>query len=355
MPSPEPTTGGIHSCDCFILYISHHKRFTMKRTRLISFAFTLAAPAAVLLLLALASGPVQSATALTQISPGAAAAKVTLNSTSVSTRTFYLSPDLQSVVINLPPRTQYKSAAIVDVAQSDLVGAVYRASFSGNARQGGRNDCSQPWGADCAGSVPLWGNTSPFIFPGYGDVQYCTTVFSFQPEGGEQWDGDDICGAVAPGARVDQPASHLTPTTKFGAVWFVEGDWGSDLPGMMTVYDVHWIYYGTPLTLSLPNTTTLSSSGPKGEFGGLSGVADPRECPVTGCNGAQGTAGDPINTLTGGLDLSVADLSLSTLAGPLVFQRTYASPATGMYTQPLGYGWSGAVQGALGQPVSFHG
>ncbi len=53
-----------------------------------------------------------------------------------------------------------------------------------------------------------------------------------------------------------------------------------------------------------------------------------------------GFAGDPINTRTGGLDYPVVDLALPALGGPLVFQRSYASPATGHYTATLGYGWT---------------
>lgn len=70
------------------------------------------------------------------------------------------------------------------------------------------------------------------------------------------------------------------------------------------------------------------------------GSADPRECPITGGSSYQGTAGDPINTRTGGFDYSVGDFSLSTPAGPLVFQRSYNSLATDLYVSSLGAGWT---------------
>jgi RHS repeat-associated protein/CSLREA domain-containing protein len=70
------------------------------------------------------------------------------------------------------------------------------------------------------------------------------------------------------------------------------------------------------------------------------GSGDPRECPTTACGNTQGYTGDPINTRTGGFDYAWADLSLPTTAGPLVFQRTYASPVTDTYTTTLGYGWT---------------
>jgi|GEM_PF-1856171 len=70
------------------------------------------------------------------------------------------------------------------------------------------------------------------------------------------------------------------------------------------------------------------------------GQGDPRESATTTCTCSQGYAGDPINTRTGGFDYTWVDLAIPTSAGPLVFQRTYASPATNIYTSTLGYGWT---------------
>jgi RHS repeat-associated protein len=56
--------------------------------------------------------------------------------------------------------------------------------------------------------------------------------------------------------------------------------------------------------------------------------------------GAQGSVGDPINTATGSMSYPTRDLSIATSAGLLSFERVYVSSAAGMYTSPLGYGWT---------------
>ena len=83
-----------------------------------------------------------------------------------------------------------------------------------------------------------------------------------------------------------------------------------------------------------PDRSTFSSCQSK------NGQGDPRECPLTSTRDTQGTAGDPINTRTGGFDYSLVDLSLPTVSGPLLFQRTYSSLATELYTTTLGSGWT---------------
>jgi RHS repeat-associated protein len=82
------------------------------------------------------------------------------------------------------------------------------------------------------------------------------------------------------------------------------------------------------------DATHSGGGGPK------TGAGDSRECPVTSCNQTQGGAGDPINTRTGEFSFSVGDLAIPTDAGPLVFQRSYASLTTALYTAPLGFGWT---------------
>jgi len=59
------------------------------------------------------------------------------------------------------------------------------------------------------------------------------------------------------------------------------------------------------------------------------------------------TAGDPINTRTGGLSYLATDLTFPTLAGPLNFERWYASPTTGAYTEDLGFGWTHSLDSRL--------
>ncbi len=94
------------------------------------------------------------------------------------------------------------------------------------------------------------------------------------------------------------------------------------------------IYYGIPPTAE--DKSALSSCEAK------NGTSDGRECGLSTTGSSQSYAGDPINTITGNFDYSLVDLSLQTIAGPLVFQRSYASQATEIYTNTtrLGYGWT---------------
>jgi len=89
-------------------------------------------------------------------------------------------------------------------------------------------------------------------------------------------------------------------------------------------------------TFELVNQFSLSSNKPK------NGSGDSRECAVSGCSNAQATAGDPIDTRTGNFDYSLVDLTLQTMAGPLSFQRSYASLGidTNQYPTDLGPGWT---------------
>ncbi|NIM96034.1 MAG: hypothetical protein GTO18_20225 [Anaerolineales bacterium] len=63
-------------------------------------------------------------------------------------------------------------------------------------------------------------------------------------------------------------------------------------------------------------------------------------CFGSAIQGSQAYIANPINTRTGGYDFSVEDLSFSTPAGRLNFQRTYTSKTTGLYTSLLGFGWT---------------
>jgi len=66
------------------------------------------------------------------------------------------------------------------------------------------------------------------------------------------------------------------------------------------------------------------------------GIADPRECPNTTTE----NEGRSVNSRSGALDYAVGDISIDTLAGPLVFQRTYSSVTIAEFTTLLGYGWT---------------
>jgi RHS repeat-associated protein len=90
------------------------------------------------------------------------------------------------------------------------------------------------------------------------------------------------------------------------------------------------------IAVALLDRSSLSNNKPK------NGSGDGRECAVSGCSNAQATAGDPIDTRTGNFDYSLVDLSLQTIAGPLSFQRSYASLGidTNQYPTDLGPGWT---------------
>ncbi len=88
---------------------------------------------------------------------------------------------------------------------------------------------------------------------------------------------------------------------------------------------------------TLPDQSRRSNNG----SAKIGGAGDPRDDSVSSCPcGTQGGAGDPINSQTGGFDFSAVDFSFPTVAGPLVFERTYASVVTNTYTTTLGYGWT---------------
>jgi len=71
----------------------------------------------------------------------------------------------------------------------------------------------------------------------------------------------------------------------------------------------------------------------------------PDECPL--CNNAETRhyVGGPIDTYSGNYNYQTTDVAIPTLGYPLEFERAYNSytvtdTATGVYTRPLGYGWT---------------
>lgn len=109
-------------------------------------------------------------------------------------------------------------------------------------------------------------------------------------------------------------------------------------------------YYGQPGTCGGAGAVTIldTQSGlPKvSDFSSQSfcspssGFRDENECVNNRQSGTQGKGGHPINTRTGGFDYPVADLTIPTSAGDLLFQRSYSSQATTTYTTYLGFGWT---------------
>ena len=131
------------------------------------------------------------------------------------------------------------------------------------------------------------------------------------------------------------PGAYISPSPNLDAHLFATMDMVGEVDSTR-VYDFScgWSWSLDPIT-TLLDRSSLSQNSPK------NGSGDPRECAVSACD-ATASAGDPIDTRTGNFDYSLVDLSLQTIAGPLTFQRSYASLATdtGLYPSDLGAGWT---------------
>ncbi len=69
-------------------------------------------------------------------------------------------------------------------------------------------------------------------------------------------------------------------------------------------------------------------------------VHAPCDCPVGCSTQTTNWVGGPINTRSGNYHYSREDISIVALGGPLRFERSYNSLETGLYTMPLGTGWT---------------
>jgi YD repeat-containing protein len=155
--------------------------------------------------------------------------------------------------------------------------------------------------------------------------------------------------------RMTSDGAELSYSAVFGAIDYGYGvGQRPDGSGVVAVTGVTW--GGIPITSNAYDTTyngggdafvsvvdmgfTGSAIPDNAVHSGCGDDTDGRGCAVANASNATGEAVDPINTRTGGLDYPVVDISLPTIAGLLVFQRSYASLATDMYTTLLGYGWS---------------
>jgi len=130
---------------------------------------------------------------------------------------------------------------------------------------------------------------------------------------------------------VDSDAFLLVGETKSSDFPTTQGAYDTSANGGSDAFVTEMLI---PQVASVPLSSVLS--------GGmvLWGLADPRAYDLSAYGCAQGGCGDPINTETGGFDYAVSDLSVPTSAGPLVFQRSYSSLGTSVYTAPLGFGWA---------------
>ncbi|MRS04849.1 hypothetical protein EG832_16780, partial [bacterium] len=111
---------------------------------------------------------------------------------------------------------------------------------------------------------------------------------------------------------------------------------GLDAISTSSYEDCTWAFSLDPLDSILMDRSTLSNGSPK------NGINDPRECPISACNPATASSGDPVDIRTGNFEYGWVDLSLQTPAGPLTMQRSYASQAidTSTYPTTLGPGWT---------------
>ncbi len=75
-------------------------------------------------------------------------------------------------------------------------------------------------------------------------------------------------------------------------------------------------------------------------MGGITAGYDRRETSINLCPSARYGAGDPIDTHSGAFNYGLLDLSMSTSAGPLTFQRYYSSQLAGSSGSTLGHGWT---------------
>ncbi len=217
------------------------------------------------------------------------------------------------------------------ITLDQTVGLVFKSSMSptstGLEFVGKRMHCST---AGCDGGISMWNDTSDQL--GYWGIEsdFCVAA------GYGGLSASQICNLIA-------PTSHLLSLGVTGfpreagsllAGGFAVG-WDKSQEARLHVYDIHFLYYGTPPSIR-DSRSSLSNNTPK------NGTSDPRECAVSACGDSGAAAGDPINTLNGNFDYSTVDLSLQTVAGPLTLQRSYASLATdtNLYPTDLSPGWS---------------
>lgn len=162
------------------------------------------------------------------------------------------------------------------------------------------------------------------------------TAFYIQPAAETQVDcGTGMEGKCFVNLTGYAPGSYISPSPDLDAHLYATMDMVGEVDSTR-VYDFScgWTWSLDPIATLLVRSS-LSQNTPKNDSG------DPRECAVSSCD-ASASSGDPIDTRTGNFDYSLVDLSLQTIAGPLTFQRSYASLAIdpGLYPTDLGPGWT---------------
>lgn len=214
--------------------------------------------------------------------------------------TYYLDDETFDVSLIHPQGNYWTSGCFETWTEAEVVAVVFRTTRSGACpilkRMSGHY-------AGCSGQN-LWGDTSDTLADG---GYYCTGSSA-------------ACQIVAPGAT----HLHLGHNLPRPAGVQVRGGFqlGWSCTGEATVYDIQLVYYGVPPILPADQTNA------------------PCDCPVGCSNQTTDWVGGPINTRTGNYHYSREDISIAALGGPLRFERSYNSLETGLYTTPLGYGWT---------------
>ena len=152
----------------------------------------------------------------------------------------------------------------------------------------------------------------------------------------------------ARGATLDLLIGDLPPDPDNPAVivWQLE----TPLPGRFVEFTSDFRqtnYLDLPLRPLISEVRTFLVPGACGAVPDEAVVCPSGECPGIALQGSQDYVSGPINTRTGSVSFQATDLSLPTAAGPLAFERWYASPTTDLFTETLGFGWTHSLDSRL--------
>ena len=150
----------------------------------------------------------------------------------------------------------------------------------------------------------------------------------------------------ARGAELDLQLGDLPPDGEMVIVWRLE----TTLPGRFIEFTSDYRqtnFLDVPLSPLISEISTFLVPGACGGVPDEAVLCPSGECPGIALQGTQGLVAGPINTRTGGVSFNASDFSFATSAGPLAFERWYASQATSLYTQTLGFGWTHSLESRL--------
>ena len=159
------------------------------------------------------------------------------------------------------------------------------------------------------------------------------------------------------GAELDLQLGDVPPDGEAVIVWQLE----TTRPGRFIEFTSDYRqsnFLDVPLSPLISEIHTFLVPGACGGVPDEAVLCPSGECPGIALQGTQGLVAGPINTRTGGVSFNASDFSFPTSAGPLTFERWYASQATGLYTQTLGFGWTHSLESRLyfpGDPTGKEG